>query len=95
MSASAIATPGSVQRESQTTTPRSTAEDSPSSRQPSPASSTEDIQKIAYALWQQRGCPSSDTSHATTPEETAGRGVAAEGEGGLVLRRYAPNERRR
>ena len=57
MSASAIATPGSVQRESQTTTPRSSAEDTSSSRQPSPASSTEDIQKIAYALWQQRGCP--------------------------------------
>jgi Protein of unknown function (DUF2934) len=57
MSAPAIGTPGSVQRESQITTARSTAEDSSSSRQPSPASTTEHIQRLAYELWQQRGCP--------------------------------------
>ena len=55
MSASAIAVPGSVQRDLPPSDPISTGR----SRQAQPSSGTETdrVAVLAYSLWQRRGCP--------------------------------------
>lgn len=58
MSATMTAKPGSAQREPETNTGKPTATAGASQSQPSGASMQEDIARLAYALWQQRGCPS-------------------------------------
>ena len=61
MSASAIAVPGSVQRDLPPSDPISTER----SRQAQPSSGTETdrVAVLAYSLWQRRGCP--EGQHST------------------------------
>jgi Protein of unknown function (DUF2934) len=55
MGATATVTPGSVQRDSATNKPARTKAVSDSHLPET--SMQEDIAKLAYALWEQRGCP--------------------------------------
>jgi hypothetical protein len=54
MPATAISQPGSVQRDSQGAARASRFNSSPEQAE---TSSHEDIARLAYALWQSRGCP--------------------------------------
>jgi hypothetical protein len=58
MSARMTATPGPAQRESETNTNKPTVTARASQSQLPEGTMHEDIPKLAYALWQQRGCPS-------------------------------------
>jgi hypothetical protein len=57
MPATAPSKPGSVQRESQAAATGSSINSDRSSPQQNEGTSQEDIAKLAYALWQRRGCP--------------------------------------
>jgi hypothetical protein len=57
MSATMTATQRSPQRESEANTNESTVTGGVSQSQPSGSSMQEDIARLAYALWQERGCP--------------------------------------
>jgi hypothetical protein len=57
MSARATATTGSFQRESEAKTENRGATRQNSNSELSESSMHEDIARLAYALWQQRGCP--------------------------------------
>jgi hypothetical protein len=52
-----IATPRSAQQESERNTDASAVTAGHSQYQPSGTSQQDDIARLAYALWQQRGCP--------------------------------------
>jgi hypothetical protein len=58
MSARMTATPGSAQREPKVNTKKPTVTVPASESQVPEESMHEDIARLAYALWQQRGCPS-------------------------------------
>jgi hypothetical protein len=58
MSARMTATPGPAQRESEMNTNKPTVTARASQPQVPEEFMQEDIAKLAYALWQQRGCPS-------------------------------------
>lgn len=57
MSARMTATPDSVQREPEVNTKKPTLTARASESQVPEESMHEDIARLAYALWQQRGCP--------------------------------------
>jgi hypothetical protein len=57
MSAMMTTKPGSTQREPESNMRKPAATAATSQSQPSGASMQEDIARLAYTLWQQRGCP--------------------------------------
>lgn len=57
MSATMTATQRSAQRESEANTKESNVTGGAPQSQPSGNSMQEDIARLAYALWQERGCP--------------------------------------
>jgi len=63
MSATMTPKPGSAQREPESNTSKPTPAVGGSQTQPSGTSMQEDIARLAYALWQQRGCPSGSAEH--------------------------------